>query len=43
VWKSFTDLFDYLPLTALVENQVRHLFASAAVKRKGSSEKERQQ
>jgi serine/threonine-protein phosphatase 2A catalytic subunit len=21
VWKSFTDLFDYLPLTALVENQ----------------------
>jgi diadenosine tetraphosphatase ApaH/serine/threonine PP2A family protein phosphatase len=23
VWKSFTDLFDYLPLTALIENQVR--------------------
>lgn len=23
VWKCFTDLFDYLPLTALVENQVR--------------------
>ena len=23
VWKYFTDLFDYLPLTALVENQVR--------------------
>ena len=22
VWKMFTDLFDYLPLTALVENQV---------------------
>jgi diadenosine tetraphosphatase ApaH/serine/threonine PP2A family protein phosphatase len=22
VWKYFTDLFDYLPLTALVENQV---------------------
>lgn len=22
VWKCFTDLFDYLPLTALVENQV---------------------
>lgn len=21
VWKYFTDLFDYLPLTALVENQ----------------------
>ena len=24
VWKFFTDLFDYLPLTALVENQVGH-------------------
>merc|ERR1711916_165561 len=22
VWKYFTDLFDYLPLTALVENQI---------------------
>jgi len=22
VWKTFTDLFDYLPLTALVENQI---------------------
>lgn len=22
VWKLFTDLFDYLPLTALVENQI---------------------
>ena len=22
VWKSFTDLFDYLPLTALIDNQV---------------------
>ena len=22
VWKCFTDLFDYLPLTALVENEV---------------------
>ena len=22
VWKCFTDLFDYLPLTALIENQV---------------------
>lgn len=22
VWKAFTDLFDYLPLTALIENQV---------------------
>jgi serine/threonine-protein phosphatase 2A catalytic subunit len=23
VWKFFTDLFDYLPLTALIDNQVR--------------------
>jgi serine/threonine-protein phosphatase 2A catalytic subunit len=23
VWKYFTDLFDYLPMTALVENKVR--------------------
>ena len=22
VWKAFTDLFDYLPLTALIENQI---------------------
>jgi len=22
VWKSFTDLFDYLPLTALIDNQI---------------------
>lgn len=22
VWKYFTDLFDYLPLTALIENKV---------------------
>ena len=28
VWKYFTDLFDYLPLTALIEQQARtHLFA----------------
>jgi hypothetical protein len=25
VWKYFTDLFDYLPLTALIENQVRYI------------------
>ena len=25
VWRFFTDLFDYLPLTALIENQVRHI------------------
>ena len=24
VWRFFTDLFDYLPLTALIENQVSH-------------------
>jgi hypothetical protein len=24
VWKYFTDLFDYLPLTALIENQVHN-------------------
>ena len=24
VWKYFTDLFDYLPLTALVDNQVKY-------------------
>lgn len=23
VWRHFTDLFDYLPLTALIDNQVR--------------------
>ena len=23
VWKYFTDLFDYLPLTALIEHQVK--------------------
>ena len=27
VWRYFTDLFDYLPLTALIENQVSGLFA----------------
>jgi serine/threonine-protein phosphatase 2A catalytic subunit len=26
VWKTFTDLFDYLPLTALIEDQVTPLF-----------------
>ena len=25
VWKCFTDLFDYLPLTALIENQVLYV------------------
>jgi serine/threonine-protein phosphatase 2A catalytic subunit len=25
VWKFFTDLFDYLPLTALIDSQVRPL------------------
>jgi calcineurin-like phosphoesterase family protein len=27
VWRFFTDLFDFLPLTALIENQVRVLFS----------------
>jgi serine/threonine-protein phosphatase 2A catalytic subunit len=27
VWKYFTDLFDYLPLTALVDSQVRLFFS----------------
>ena len=37
VWRFFTDLFDFLPLTALIENQVRfyslrllHIFLSCA-------------
>lgn len=29
VWKMFTDLFDYMPLTALVENGVSALLACA--------------
>ncbi len=29
VWKYFTDLFDYLPLTALIDNQVRGAERSA--------------
>ena len=27
VWRYFTDLFDYLPLTALIDNQARATFA----------------
>lgn len=26
VWKAFTELFDYLPLTAVIENEVRASF-----------------
>ena len=26
VWRFFTDLFDFLPLTALIDNQVRAFF-----------------
>lgn len=33
VWKYFTDLFDYLPLTALVDGQVR-----APARREGAPE-----
>lgn len=29
VWKAFTDLFDYLPLTGLVENKVRSTWTHA--------------
>lgn len=32
VWRYFTDLFDYLPLTALIENQVSSLIAQYCVK-----------
>ena len=28
IWKYFTDLFDYLPLTALIENQVKSSLVS---------------
>lgn len=28
VWKFFTDLFDYLPLTALIESQVRVIYVA---------------
>lgn len=31
VWRFFTDLFDFLPLTALIDNQVSRLRAVAAV------------
>lgn len=27
VWRFFTDLFDFLPLTALIDNQVRSCLA----------------
>ncbi len=30
VWKQFTDVFDYLPLTALVNDQVGSPFNSSA-------------
>lgn len=30
VWKFFTDLFDYLPLTALIDNQVSDMTNSGA-------------
>ena len=29
VWKAFTDLFDYLPLTALIDDQVRFVRCAA--------------
>jgi diadenosine tetraphosphatase ApaH/serine/threonine PP2A family protein phosphatase len=33
VWKYFTDLFDYLPLTALIDNQVSARFVFVALRR----------
>lgn len=33
VWKYFTDVFDYLPLSALIENQVRPARPNAAPRR----------
>lgn len=30
VWKMFTDVFDYLPLTALVDDQVRNTWHAHA-------------
>ena len=32
VWRYFTDLFDYLPLTALIENQVRAHFLQPSIR-----------
>ena len=32
VWKYFTDLFDYLPLTALVDGQVCIIYVEGTVK-----------
>ena len=32
VWRFFTDLFDYLPLTALIDNQVSTKFSSCAIR-----------
>jgi hypothetical protein len=37
VWKYFTDLFDYLPLTALVDGQVSQLTPAATCLYKRSS------
>ena len=34
VWKAFTDLFDYLPLTALVESEV-----SVGAERRGGGQR----
>lgn len=30
VWRFFTDLFDFLPLTALIDNQVRFSYSGAS-------------
>ena len=28
VWKTFTDLFDYLPITALIEKEVKQTYTN---------------
>lgn len=33
VWRYFTDLFDFLPLTALIDNQVRWLLLPSRTRR----------
>ena len=31
IWKSFTDLFDYLPLTSVVDNQIFCLHVALSI------------
>ena len=41
VWKLFTDLFDYLPLTAVIEDQVKRK-KKRKRERVGEKEKEKE-